>query len=124
MKSFHIALLSLCSSLVASSVPSSTVASSDCLPPQSLSCNNSGASIESLLSLHRSIVSIDSTTGKEYEVSQWLADYFKSINWTVELQPVAGNRSNVLAWPAGVEGGKSRILLTSHVDTASFQHSR
>lgn len=111
MKTFQIALLSLCSVGFARAQNATTLPSNDT------------AADERLLSLHRSIVEIDSTTGSELAVGNWLENFFESLNWTVELQPVAANRNNILAYPPGVEGGKSQVLLTSHYDTVSFTSS-
>ncbi|OCK79362.1 Zn-dependent exopeptidase [Lepidopterella palustris CBS 459.81] len=68
-----------------------------------------------LLSLHRSLVEIQSITGNEHEVGKWLASYLESKNLTVELQQVDSNRFNVLAYPG--ETSKTQTLVTSHIDT-------
>ncbi len=50
-----------------------------------------------LIALTRSLVDIDSTTGLEADCGAWLAAYLRYLGWTVEEQPVAGGRSNVIA---------------------------
>ncbi|KAF1998072.1 Zn-dependent exopeptidase [Amniculicola lignicola CBS 123094] len=67
-----------------------------------------------LLYLHRTLVEISSITRNEEKVGKWLASYLRDKNFTVELQEVAPQRYNVLAY------GKKRdttILLSSHIDT-------
>lgn len=69
----------------------------------------------SLLKLHRSLVDIESISGNEHDVAQYLAKYLKYAGLTVELQPVAENRHNVYAY-----FGKQRhtsVVVTSHIDT-------
>lgn len=73
-----------------------------------------------LLSLHRNLCEIESTSGDEYQVGQFLQKFFTRHGWTVELQTVEGNRSNVLAYPPTVQNGKAKVLLTSHIDTVSL----
>ena len=50
-----------------------------------------------LLALTRSLVDIDSTTGRERDCGAWLAAYLRYLGWTVEEQEVAGGRANVIA---------------------------
>lgn len=78
-----------------------------------------------LVPLARTLIDIDSTTGREADCGRWLAAYLRYLGWTVEEQPVAGDRFNVLAtldppavvlsthfdcvppfFPSGVEGGR------------------
>jgi acetylornithine deacetylase len=51
----------------------------------------------SLVDLSRTLIDIDSTTGKEADCGRWLAAYLRGRGFTVEEQPVAGDRFNVLA---------------------------
>jgi acetylornithine deacetylase len=53
-----------------------------------------------ILALTRSLVDIDSTTGREGECGRWLADYLRGRDWAVEEQRVDATRFNVLAHPA------------------------
>ncbi|UNI17115.1 Acetylornithine deacetylase [Purpureocillium takamizusanense] len=99
---------------------------------------------DALLSLHKSLVSIESITGNENGVGRWLVDYLVARGYTAELQFVApgggddGNekeRFNIVAWPPAEEGsdrheeergeklGKRavvradpKVVLTSHID--------
>jgi acetylornithine deacetylase len=50
-----------------------------------------------LIALTRSLVDIDSTTGREGDCGAWLAAYLRYLGWTVEEQEVGGGRSNVIA---------------------------
>ena len=68
-----------------------------------------------LLSLHRSLVEVESISGNEEDVGQWLAAYLRERNFTVELQEVDKHRYNLLAYP-GAER-KTKILVSSHIDT-------
>lgn len=49
------------------------------------------------VALTRSLVDIDSTTGREAAVARWLADYLRGRGYRVSEQPVAAGRFNVLA---------------------------
>jgi acetylornithine deacetylase len=50
-----------------------------------------------LVALARTLVDIDSTTGREGDCGRWLAAYLRHLRWHVEEQPVAGDRVNVIA---------------------------
>jgi acetylornithine deacetylase len=50
-----------------------------------------------LIALTRSLVDIDSTTGREADCGAWLAAYLRYLGWTVDEQEVGGGRSNVIA---------------------------
>jgi acetylornithine deacetylase len=50
-----------------------------------------------LIALTRSLVDIDSTTGREADCGTWLAAYLRYLGWTVEEQEVGAGRSNVIA---------------------------
>jgi acetylornithine deacetylase len=52
-----------------------------------------------IVALTRSLVDIDSTTGREGECGRWLADYLRSRGWSVEEQRVDDTRFNVIAMP-------------------------
>lgn len=76
-----------------------------------------------LLSLHRSLVEISSTTRNETAAAHWLASYLSSRGYSTELQhlpPSAdnpdGKRFNVLAWPGPSDPGSPRVALSSHID--------
>ncbi|HEY7169394.1 MAG TPA: M20/M25/M40 family metallo-hydrolase [Vicinamibacterales bacterium] len=64
-----------------------------------------------LIALTRSLVDIDSTTGREREAGRWLARYLRTLDFTVEEQPVDGERFNVLA-----RVGDPAIVLSTHFD--------
>lgn len=72
-----------------------------------------------LVNFHKNLTQIESISGNEKEVGDWLAASLKSQGYNVEKQYVSKDpeRFNVLAWP-----GKTRdaqVLLTSHIDTVS-----
>lgn len=72
---------------------------------------------EVLLSLHRSLVEISSTTHNETAVAQHLSSYLSSRGYTTELQQLpSSNRYNVLAWPGPSDPGSPRLAITSHID--------
>ena len=50
-----------------------------------------------LIPLARTLVDIDSTTGREGDCGRWLATYLRHLHWHVEEQPVSGDRVNVIA---------------------------
>lgn len=84
-----------------------------------------------LLALHKSLVSIPSTSGQEHEAGDFLVDYFISQGWNYEIQPVAPrnntpadkDRFNVFAWPPpssskehNARRPNPKVLVTSHFD--------
>jgi acetylornithine deacetylase len=77
--------------------------------------DNQLISKDSLISLHKALVSQPSITGSEGNVSPFLINYLKSKGFTVKAQPVAGSRENVFAYIG--KSPKTRILVTSHIDT-------
>jgi acetylornithine deacetylase len=60
----------------------------------------------------RSLVDIDSTTGREAAAGEWLADFLRSRGYRVTEQPVADGRFNVLA----TLDAPPRIALSTHFD--------
>jgi acetylornithine deacetylase len=50
-----------------------------------------------IVGLTRSLVDIDSTTGREGECGRWLADYLRGRGWSVHEQRVDDTRFNVIA---------------------------
>jgi acetylornithine deacetylase len=50
-----------------------------------------------IVGLTRSLVDLDSTTGREGECGRWLADYLRGRDWAVEEQRVDVTRFNVIA---------------------------
>jgi acetylornithine deacetylase len=50
-----------------------------------------------LVPLARTLVDIDSTTGRETDCGRWLAAYLRACGYRVQEQPVADGRFNVLA---------------------------
>jgi acetylornithine deacetylase len=84
----------------------------------------------SLLSLHKTLVTIPSTSGSEQHVGDVLVDYLSSLGYKVERQPLPQSsadvtsppRFNVLAWRPTSKSGRlasskpGRVLVTSHID--------
>ena len=54
------------------------------------------ASID-VATLTRSLVDIDSTTGREHDAGRWLVTFLRALGYTVAEQPVADGRVNVWA---------------------------
>jgi acetylornithine deacetylase len=68
-----------------------------------------------LLYLHKRLIEIESITGNEKSVGDWLADYLTDHGLKVEKQKVAPHRFNILAYPG--DNPHTKVLLTSHIDT-------
>lgn len=70
-----------------------------------------------VVQLLKQLMEIPSISEEEHEIGVFLSDYLKSLNYTVELIPIApnSNRCNVYAYLG--KNRKARILLTSHMDT-------
>ena len=70
-----------------------------------------------LVSLTRSLVDIDSTTGREGACGRWLADDLRGRGWSVEEQRVDNSRFNVIASVSGVAQGFSpAVVFSTHFD--------
>lgn len=105
---------------------------------QSFEATKAPAYRADLLALHKSLISIPSTSGQEYDAGDFLVDYFISQGWNYEVQPVPPrnntpenkNRFNVVAWPPASSSSSSskqqqhrhnsqpdpKVLVTSHFD--------
>jgi acetylornithine deacetylase len=68
-----------------------------------------------LVDLARSLVDIDSTTGREGEAGRWLSSYLRRIGYTVTEQPVDEYRFNVIA-TAAEASGKPSMVFSTHFD--------
>jgi acetylornithine deacetylase len=64
-----------------------------------------------IVSLTRSLVDIDSTTGREGDVGRWLAEYLRGRGFAVTEQPVDATRFNVIAVPVA-----PAVVFSTHVD--------
>ncbi len=64
-----------------------------------------------LVELARTLVDIDSTTGKEGDCGRWLAAYLRYLGWTVEEQHVSADRINVIATLE-----PPQVVLSTHFD--------
>ncbi len=65
-----------------------------------------------VLDLARSLISIESTTGNETAIADFLHRYLLDRGWQVEKIPVAEDRWNLFA-----RKGKPRIVFSTHMDT-------
>ena len=68
-----------------------------------------------LVDLARSLVDIDSTTGREGEAGRWLSTYLRRTGYIVTEQPVDANRFNVIA-TTGAAAGAPSIVFSTHFD--------
>jgi acetylornithine deacetylase len=66
-----------------------------------------------LFELTTELMKIPSISGDEYAVGIFLRDYLESLGWTVELQTVSFNQSNVIAYL----NDSPRVFLSTHMDT-------
>ena len=64
------------------------------------------------VALTRSLVDIDSTTGREAEVGHWLAGFLRGRGYHVTEQPVANGRFNVFAQLES----PARVVFSTHFD--------
>jgi acetylornithine deacetylase len=64
-----------------------------------------------LVPLARALVDVDSTTGREEQVSQWLAAYLRDLGYGVVEQHVSDGRINVFA-----SLDRPRVVLSTHTD--------
>lgn len=66
-----------------------------------------------LFELTAQLMSIPSTSGEEEAVGFYLRDHLESLGWTVELQTVTENQSNIIAYL----NDTPRVWLSTHMDT-------
>jgi acetylornithine deacetylase len=79
-----------------------------------------------IVALTRSLVDIDSTTGREGAAGRWLADYLRGRGWSVEEQRVDDSRFNVIANASGAAAAVgASVVFSTHFDCVpSFFPSR
>jgi acetylornithine deacetylase len=65
-----------------------------------------------LVALARSLIDIDSTTGREGEACRWISRWLSDRGYDVVEQPVADDRFNVIATL-----GRPDVVLSTHIDT-------
>lgn len=97
---------------VAQESPTPTPTSSPSAPPYR----------DSLISLHKSLVDFNSTSGNEAEVGEFLINYLTEQGFVAERQTLPSSngfavRFNVVAWPNSRDSNSSKIVVTSHIDT-------
>jgi acetylornithine deacetylase len=66
----------------------------------------------SLVDLARTLIDLDSTTGREAEACAWLAGYLRQRGFRVTEQPVSGGRANLVA----LVDPRPTVVLSTHVD--------
>jgi acetylornithine deacetylase len=66
------------------------------------------------IALTCALVDIDSTTGREAEAGRWLADYLRTLGFTVAELPVHGPRFNILAMAD--RGVQPEVVFSTHFD--------
>lgn len=98
------------------------VAAQDPLSPSPSSNSSAPPYRDSLVSLHKSLVDLNSTTGSEADLGEFLIDYLTEQGFVAERQtlPSSNNsavRFNVVAWPASRQSNSSKVVVTSHIDT-------
>jgi acetylornithine deacetylase len=64
------------------------------------------------LTIARTLIDIDSTTGREGEAGEWLAGLLRGLGWDVSQQAVAAGRFNVFA----TCGAPPTVVLSTHYD--------
>jgi len=74
-----------------------------------------------IVSLTRSLVDIDSTTGREGACGRWLADYLRGRGWSVQEQRVDDTRFNVIAMPGShpaprISHPAPSVVFSTHFD--------
>ena len=77
-----------------------------------------------LLSLHRSLIEIESISGNEHAVGNFLVEYLTDRGYIAQVEFVppeqsshdGSSRFNVLAWPGGSRSPTPRVLVSSHID--------
>ena len=69
-----------------------------------------------IVGLTRSLVDIDSTTGREGAAGRWLADYLRGRGWSVEEQRVDDTRFNVIANADVVQAFRPAVVFSTHFD--------
>ena len=67
-----------------------------------------------VVNLTRSLVDIDSTTGREGDVGRWLSAYLRARGYAVTEQPVDDTRFNIIASPAA--GTPRSVVFSTHLD--------
>jgi acetylornithine deacetylase len=74
---------------------------------------------DDLIALHKNLTQIESISGNEKEVGEWLLASLRSQGYNVEKQIVekSPERFNVFAWPGSKRDAK--VVLSSHIDTVS-----
>lgn len=75
--------------------------------------------VHDLVAFHRNLTEIESISGNEKHVGDWLASSLKAQGYNVEKQYISKDpeRFNVFAWPG--DNRDAPVVVTSHIDTVS-----
>jgi len=68
-----------------------------------------------LVDLHRNLTTIESISGNELKVGEWLDSFLQEQGYSTHAQEVDKERYNILAWRGNNRNAKT--LVTSHIDT-------
>ncbi len=67
-----------------------------------------------VVALALKLIDIESTSGREKPMADFLQAYLEPLGWQVQLQEVAPDRDNIFAFRPG---NKPRLIFNSHIDT-------
>ena len=65
-----------------------------------------------IIKLARSLIDIDSTSGRETEACKWLGSWLRDRNYQVVEQPVANDRFNIIA----TLDSPPDVVFSTHID--------
>jgi acetylornithine deacetylase len=63
------------------------------------------------------LMEIDSTSGREGAVIDWVHGFLAGRDWSVQRIPVTDGRDDVLATSGGPDNDRPRVILSTHLDT-------
>ena len=69
------------------------------------------------LDLAARLMEIESTSGREEAVVDWMHGFLAGREWSVQRIPVSPGRDDVFATPAGEVPRIPRVTLSTHLDT-------
>lgn len=105
----------LCLALLSSICAGAVTPPQEPLSPSTSSAGKPLHLTDDLLGFHKNLTQIESITGNEYDVGEWLISNLKSQGYNAEKQHVDKHRFNVHAWPGATRDAE--VLVTSHIDT-------
>ena len=66
-----------------------------------------------IFELTKSLMAVESLSGNEEAVGQWLGEHLRGLGWTVEMQAVSERQNNVIA----TLNDSPRVWFSTHLDT-------